>query len=384
MVKIMKILSVFLVTVFFLTSCGFAGNGLSADDLVNTSVAQTLSPLNASPQPQGLPTLNPIQNPTITPQALPTLGQDTAIPTQDACFQADWVEDVTVADGSIFLPNVAFTKTWRIQNVGTCTWNSNYTIVLTGGHPTGAVSETSMPGTVVPGGMVDVSVNITSPADNGTYKWEYKLRSDTGVTFGFGANYVWPITAEIEVAKFQIIPLLNFGAIVHLFPFENLVYDFSAQYCSAIWQNGLTDLPCPGGKTDAAGFIVRNDDVKLQDGTVHSGAAIFTHPRWVNNGLIKGIYPKIQIENGYHFKATIGCASGGTACDVIYEVLYQESGNPIKLLQQWVVVYSGSPVEVDIDLSSLAGKKVAFTLLVSAHGSSAQDWAHWVNPRIVK
>ena len=38
----------------------------------------------------------------------------------------------------------------------------------------------------------------------------------------------------------------------------------------------------------------------------------------------------------------------------------------------------------DIDLSSLAGKNVKFLFQVSANGSSGQDWALWINPRIIK
>ncbi len=37
-----------------------------------------------------------------------------------------------------------------------------------------------------------------------------------------------------------------------------------------------------------------------------------------------------------------------------------------------------------MDLSSLAGQSVTFKLIVNANGSSYQDQALWINPRIVR
>ena len=38
------------------------------------------------------------------------------------CDQAQFVSDLTAPDGSSFAPGAAFTKTWRLMNIGTCTW----------------------------------------------------------------------------------------------------------------------------------------------------------------------------------------------------------------------------------------------------------------------
>ena len=38
---------------------------------------------------------------------------------------AAFVADVTIADGSYIAPGSTFTKTWRIRNNGTTTWNTN-------------------------------------------------------------------------------------------------------------------------------------------------------------------------------------------------------------------------------------------------------------------
>ena len=43
--------------------------------------------------------------------------------------RAQFVTDVTVPDGTKYDPGATFTKTWRLRNVGTCTWTTAYTMV---------------------------------------------------------------------------------------------------------------------------------------------------------------------------------------------------------------------------------------------------------------
>ena len=45
--------------------------------------------------------------------------------------------------------------------------------------------------------------------------------------------------------------------------------------------------------------------------------------------------------------------------------------------------YDGSIDNLDINLSTFAGRSGQVILRVYAHDSSAQDWAVWVNPRIL-
>src|SRR5512135_3467629 len=49
------------------------------------------------------------------------------------CDRAQFIADVTVPDGTRFSPGAAFTKTWRLKNVGTCTWSTSYTLVFSSG-----------------------------------------------------------------------------------------------------------------------------------------------------------------------------------------------------------------------------------------------------------
>ena len=49
------------------------------------------------------------------------------------CDSAQFVSDLTFPDGSSVAPGAAFTKTWRLQNNGTCAWDTSYSLVWTGG-----------------------------------------------------------------------------------------------------------------------------------------------------------------------------------------------------------------------------------------------------------
>ena len=187
----------------------------------------------------------------------------------------------------------------------------------------------------------------------------------------------------IHLYLFTLAPTLDLGGL-HFFPLEALIYDFAQNYCTAVWKTGSGVLPCPGTTSDAAGFVVRNDSPYLQNGTQYNGPTLFTHPQWIDNGTISGNYSGIDILNGYHFKATLGCGQGGNACDAILQLNYSSDGGPLKNFKQWSISYGNAPIDVDLNLSALAGHNVKFTLGVSANGTSGQDWVQWVNPRIVQ
>jgi hypothetical protein len=69
---------------------------------------------------------------------------------------------------------------------------------------------------------------------------------------------------------------------------------------------------------------------------------------------------------------------------VKYQITYHADGGDLKLLGQWEETYDGTIRRIDIDLADegLAGKSVEFALVVLANGSSEQDWAFWLLPRI--
>ncbi len=166
---------------------------------VTPSSGESASATPATPAPQASPTTMASPPPTATPQ--PSVPPPTSTP--KPCNLAHFVRDVTVPDGTAFLPNQALTKTWRLQNVGTCTWQ-NYALVFDHGDAMGGPSVVPVSGVVPPGQSVDISVNLTAPASPGTYRGYWRLRDDKGVVFGLVTGE--PFWVDIKVVAASPTP----------------------------------------------------------------------------------------------------------------------------------------------------------------------------------
>jgi hypothetical protein len=298
---------------------------------------------------------------------VPTL---TPVPTTSAgCDRAQFISDVTVPDGTTFAPNAAFTKTWRLQNVGSCTWTTGYSLVFVSGDRMGGV-ETLLPQTVVPGQVVDVGVNFTAPNAAGSYRGYWQLKDPSGFLFGIGSTFDRPFFVDIKVSG------SSSGG--------NTALDFVGSACSAQWFNGTNTLPCPGTDGDARGFVLTLATPVLENGSTDSRPGLLTFPQNINNGYIQGIYPTFTVQSGDRFQATLNCQYGATDCFVIYRVDAEMAGGVTQNLGIFGERYDGLYYPADIDLSSLAGKNVNFILTVMANGSATGDRAVWVAPRIVR
>lgn len=137
---------------------------------------------------QTAPTQTPIPSTSIPPTSTP-LPTATLVPTSTPTTYCDWaafVKDVTIPDGSLFDTGEMFTKTWRIQNRGTCTWTPDYMLVFTSGESMGGTTALRLPGYVAPGQTVDISVTLTAPDRPGDYTGYWMLRNPSGTLFGSG------------------------------------------------------------------------------------------------------------------------------------------------------------------------------------------------------
>lgn len=135
------------------------------------------------PPDQLLPT--PTPNP-VTPTPLPSA---TAVPCINGMkFIADLnLDDNNMQNPPIIPPGQAFTKGWRIQNTGTCTWDSNYKLVFVGGNsPQSQMGGQATPivGNVVPGQQYDAHVNFIAPLQPGTYQSFWSMNDPQNTTFG--------------------------------------------------------------------------------------------------------------------------------------------------------------------------------------------------------
>jgi len=147
-----------------------------------------IQPTNVAPSPTGLPTiaststLEPTTLPTSSPTAIPR-PTATSVPASTGCQDsAQYISDDGL-DGTTYAPNTPFTKMWTVKNTGTCTWDSSYLVFQISG-----TMMTQQPGywivqqgqTVPPGQTVNISVGMTSPAQNGNYASYWGLKKENG------------------------------------------------------------------------------------------------------------------------------------------------------------------------------------------------------------
>lgn len=283
------------------------------------------------------------------------------------CDAAAFVKDVSIADGTVVGRGAAFTKTWRIQNAGSCSWTSSYALVFVSGDQLNAPGNVALPGIVNPGQYIDLSVPMTAPNNDGHYQGFWKLRNASGVLFGIGNQAQGAFWVDINVAG----PVYT-------------AYDFAANYCDANWDNKNTDLPCPGISGDSAGYVIKLNNPVMESGKTEDQAGLLTVPRDANNGVIRGKYPALKVKTGDHFQTLVNCQYQSYSCNVIFRLDYQIDGGDIKTLGQWNEVYEGKYYPVDIDLSDLAGENVKFILTVTTNGQFKQDYALWIAPRIIR
>ncbi|HEX5809307.1 MAG TPA: NBR1-Ig-like domain-containing protein [Anaerolineales bacterium] len=148
---------------------------------------------------QNAPTSIPVTVTPIPATSTPVPPTNTPVPT--AVSYCDWVafiKDVSIPDGAQLSAGEVFTKTWRLQNRGTCTWTSDYMLVYTGGDQMGSTTAVRLPGNVAPGQTVDVSVTLTAPASAGYHVSYWMLRNPSGALFGTGGKANEAFYVEIK------------------------------------------------------------------------------------------------------------------------------------------------------------------------------------------
>ncbi len=200
--------------VLLLSACGGTApqrgrGGIPAQ--VRIDVAGTLTA-----QPTATATLT--ETPTPTPTGTPT---ETLTPTPSiflhtflTCNNLEFLSDRTISDGTILAPGEKFTKTWGVENIGSCAWAPVYSLRFISGNRMGGL-KTSIGQSVNPNGIADISVALTAPDHEGTYVGFWRLTDQYGKTFGE------TLELEIVVEQAALTPaptatatatLISFGA----------------------------------------------------------------------------------------------------------------------------------------------------------------------------
>ena len=113
-----------------------------------------------------------------TPEVTP-IGTTTPAP---CTMSAALLQDLNIPDGTTLIAGQRFTKTWRVQNNGTCDWE-NYKLVFVRGSLMGGNSPTLLP-KVLAGGTLDISLELFAPSFQGDYTGYWQIQAESGALIG--------------------------------------------------------------------------------------------------------------------------------------------------------------------------------------------------------
>lgn len=100
-----------------------------------------------------------------------------------SCYGLTFVSDMTIPDNTQMQAGHNFTKTWKVQNSGSCAWDAGFKFQNTGGNSMGA-SAVTLPASVAAGATYEVSVPMTAPGTSGTVRSNWRMSTGTGQFFG--------------------------------------------------------------------------------------------------------------------------------------------------------------------------------------------------------
>jgi hypothetical protein len=310
-----------LVLIIALLACGPAATPPATPDLfqLQTQVAQTITALSAVATGPGSTPLPPVIVPSDTPASGATMPPPgvTAVATTPAsvipCDSATFISE-TIPDGSDFAASTAFTKTWRVRNSGTCTWNTSYAIVFDHGD--------------TPGQEVDLAVNMVAPAAVGTYASYWKFRNSSGVIFVTN-----PFSAKIDVVPptptYTPTATSGWGIIITMGPIIPILLPYTEQVFNQVTipsgSVGSAAAACPGGSIVTGGGFAQADNMILytqsQSGNGwqvyaknQAGSSQLLNAYAIclynSGGTTSQVYAQVTVSPGSFNNATVSCPAG--------------------------------------------------------------------------
>ena len=110
--------------------------------------------------------------------------------------------DITIPDNMVLHPGQAFSKTWSLENIGSCTWTEDYAVVWFSGEQMGFSGQRMqhIEKSVVPGQSIKLTLDLIAPTEPGVHQGNWKLRNPEGDLFGIGPDGNSSFWARILIA----------------------------------------------------------------------------------------------------------------------------------------------------------------------------------------
>ena len=328
----------------------------------------TISPATPNSESSLNPPIESLVIPTFTPAG-------TTDESQAPCDQIKFVKDVTIPDEMELEPGEQFTKTWRLQNAGSCPWTIGYLLYFESGDALGGPASKDLTSeTIQPGETLDVSVDLVAPLETGAYEGNWMIRNVKGQGFGIG-EFSKAFWVKINVVE---------GA--------GMMLDFNTQAEEAAWGSG--NLPVDyidlGGNILTFDYQPEPEDafVSLQDnqtleGGRMSGILLTTYPPVGKGNYIIGRFSDYKVNAGDLLFGRVGLiANDNGVCgngDVDYLINLMVDGDPAALitLLEWNEICDDRMKSFEIDLDDYKGETVQLFLVVIANNNSSNNQAVW-------
>ena len=194
----MKVQIFLVLGALLMASCG-SGNVPEATPTLGVDQIQTFAVSTFSAALTGTALVAPSDTPVATLTQVPTfqpLATNTGAPVGGlgtpgipvsgataSCYGLTFVSDVSIPDNTQMNPGKSFTKTWKVQNSGSCAWDAGFKFQSTGGDAMGATAFT-LPASVASGATYDISVPMTAPNTTGTVRGNWRMATASGQLFG--------------------------------------------------------------------------------------------------------------------------------------------------------------------------------------------------------
>ena len=143
-----------------------------ANGLTSTALAVPTGTATDTPQPTET-----------AAEATPT-GPTSSVSATPSCYRLKYLQDLTIPDNTLMTPAQVFTKTWQVQNSGTCAWRPGFQMVLVGGSAMGG-SPFTLDTTVNPGAKIEISIKMAAPTNQtGVIQGTWRMTDGQGNQFG--------------------------------------------------------------------------------------------------------------------------------------------------------------------------------------------------------
>jgi uncharacterized protein YkwD len=172
-----KAFSIIVLLGIVLSACG--GQAAQATE-TSTAVPETATEVPATNT--AVEETIPVTGDEATATAIPSPTATVFVPENaaDCTNLASFISDVTIPDNSTVNAGASFTKTWRVQNAGTCIWWAGYTLTHYSENAMSAPDTVPLPVTN-PGETADISVDLIAPSVAGTYRGNFVIENPEGL-----------------------------------------------------------------------------------------------------------------------------------------------------------------------------------------------------------